>query len=155
MIFGGAFKQQAREGYAFAVAEGMRGFGPAIYGELMSWGKNPWIFQSNIAERVGCKVRTVQRWLHEFRERGLLQCWRGKRREVPPGAKGPIRCGFSNRAMTAWHAAGAAFRKMVENIKARREQRLKDRQARARGRRMTAEEIEAEMLRRYGPGPPK
>ena len=155
MIFGGAFKHQAREGYAFAVAEGMRGFGPAIYGELMSWGKNPRIFQSNIAERVGCSVRTVQRWLAQFRELGLLQCWRGKRREVPPGASGPIRCGFSNRAMTAWHAAGAAFRRAVENIQARREQRLKDRAARARGQRMTAEQIEAEMLKRYGPGPPK
>jgi hypothetical protein len=155
MILGGKFQQSGREGYAFAVAEGFRGFGPMIYAELMSYGRDPWIFQSSIAERLGCSVRTVQRWLHAFRELGLLQCWRGKKREVPPGASGPIRCGFSHRALTAWHAAGSAFRAAVENIKARRAQRLKGRAARARGQNMTPEQIEAEMLKRYGPGPPK
>lgn len=155
MILGGKFQQSGREGYAFAVAEGFRGNGPAIYAELMSYGRDPWIFQSSLAERLGCSVRTIQRWLHRFREAGLLQCWRGKPREVPPGASGPIRCGFSHRALTAWHAAGAAFRKAVESIKARREQRLKGRSERARGKGMSADEIEREMHKRYGPGPPK
>lgn len=154
-VFGGRFKDAAKEGYAFALAEGFRGFGPAIYAELMSYGKNPWVYQSSMAESIGCSVRTVQRWLRAFREKGLLQCWRGKKGEVPPGASGPIRCGFSNRAMTAWHAAGTAFRAMVENVKARREQRLKARAARARGQKMSAEQIEAKMIERYGPGPPK
>lgn len=153
MIFGGRFRDAAREAYAFAVAEGFRGFGPLVYAELTSYGRDPWIFQSSIAERLGCSVRTVQRWLAAFRAAGLLQCWRGKKSEVPPGAKGPIRCGFSHRALTAWHATGAAFRRAVESIKARREQRLKARSGRARGQGMTAAEIDAEMAKRYGPGP--
>lgn len=155
MIFGGRFRDAAREAHAFAVAEGMRGFGPVIYAELTSYGRDPWIFQSSIAERLGCSVRTVQRWLHAFREAGLLQCFRGKKREVPPGASGPIRCGFSHRVLTAWHAAKSAFRNAVEEIKARRSARLKARSARAKGQGMTAEEIDHAVQQRYGPGPPK
>ena len=155
MIFGGHFKQSGREGYAFAAAEGFRGFGPAIYGELMSYGRDPWVFQSTIAEAVNCSLRTVARWLQRFREAGLLECWRGGKREIPPGAKAPLKCGWSHRSLTQWHAAGAAFRRAVENIKVRRAERLAARLARAKGKKMSAEQIDAEMFKRYGPGPPK
>ena len=167
MIFGGKFLQSAREGHAFAVAEGMRGFGPTIYAELMSYGRDPWIFQSSIAERLGCSVRTVQRWLHAFREAGLLQCWRGKKRETPPGASGPIRCGFSHRALTQWHHAKGAFLRAVEALKKKRadralarlqrpQQRNREfvalvREMQARG--CTAAEIDAALAERFPPPP--
>jgi RNase P protein component len=168
MILGGKFKESGREGYAFAVAEGFRGFGPAIYAELMSYGRDPWIFQSSIAERLGCSVRTVQRWLAAFRALGLLECWRGKKKEIPPGASGPIRCGFSHRSLTAWHAAGSAFRAAVERIKAKREARILARAARPQarnrefvrivremqGRGCTPEEIDAALRERF-PDPPE
>lgn len=165
MIFGGKFGHSGREGYAFAVAEGFRGFGPAIYGELMSYGRDPWIFQSSIAQNLGCSVRTVQRWLAAFRALGLLECWRAKPKEVPPGLKHPLWCGFSHRSMTAWHAAGSAFRRAVDAIKAKREARILARQdsRNARNRAFVAivkemqardaspAEIEAELLRRFPP----
>lgn len=150
MIFGGAFKREAREGYAYAVSEGFRGFGPLVYAELMSWGKDAWLFQSTIARKLGCSVRTVQRWLHEFREIGLLRCFRGKKGEIPPGVKAPISCGFSHRVLTAWHAAGSRFRELCEEIKAKREAR---RVARSRCQGMSAEQIDRELLRRFGPAP--
>ena len=148
MILGGKFKDAAREAYEFARAEGMRGFGPLIHAELTSYGRDPWIFQSSIAERLGCSVRTVQRWLYAFRAAGLLQCWRGKPKETPPGASGPIRCGFSHRALTAWHAAGSAFRRAVENIKAKREARILARAARPRERNRAFVELVKEMQAR-------
>ena len=121
ILFGGSFQRAAKEGYAFAVGEGFRGFGPLVYAELMSWGKDAWLFQSTIARKLGCSVRTVQRWLHEFRELGLLKCFRGKKGEVPPGVKSPISCGFSHRVLTAWHAAGSRFRELCEEIRLKRE----------------------------------
>jgi len=149
-VFGGAFQREAKEGYAFAVSEGFRGFGPLVYAELMSWGKDAWLFQSTIARKLGCSVRTVQRWLHEFREIGLLRCFRAKKGEVPPGVKHPISCGFSHRVLTAWHSAGSRFRELCEEIKAKREAR---RVARSRCQGMSAEQIDRELHRRYGPAP--
>jgi hypothetical protein len=150
VILGGAFKEQGRQGYAFAVSEGFRGFGPAVYAELMSWGKNPWLFQSSMAKRLGCSVRTVQRWLARYRDAGLLQCFRSKKNETPPGAKGPVSCGFSNRVLTAWRAAGARFDELVSEL---RERRARRKALKARGQSMTAEQIDRELVRRYGPDP--
>jgi Homeodomain-like domain len=144
MIFGGKFRESGRQGYAFAVAEGFRGFGPAVYGELMSYGRDPWVFQGSIATALGCSVRTVQRWLAAFRELGLLECWRGKKGETPPGASGPIKCGWSHRSLTAWHHAGEAFRRAVAAKAAKRAERLEARRnGPARFQGMTAEEIDA------------
>lgn len=150
ILFGGPFQRQAKEGYAFAVSEGFRGFGPLVYAELMSWGKDPWLWQSTIAAKLGCSVRTVQRWLHAFRELGLLKCYRGKKGEIPPGAKKPITPGFSHRVLTAWHAAGARFRELCEEIRLKREAK---RLSRSRGQGMSAEQIDRELLRRFGPAP--
>ena len=130
ILFGGRFQQQAKEGYAFAVSEGFRGFGPLVYAELMSWGKDAWLFQSTIARKLGCSVRTVQRWLHAFRESGLLKCFRSKKGEIPPKAQSPISCGFSHRVMTAWHCAGSRFREVCEEIRVKREKRKQERHRR-------------------------
>lgn len=153
MIFGGAFKRQAREGYAFAVSEGFRGFGPLVYAELMSWGKDAWIFQSTIARKLGCSVRTVQRWLHAFRDSGLLRCWRGKKREIPPGVAHPVTCGFSHRVLTQWAAVGSRFRELREQLAAERARKADER--RKRYRPYTAAEIDAELARTAGADPPE
>ncbi len=63
MLFGGPFQSEAKKAYALAVAEGWRGKGPTVYAELVSHGKDPWLFQSSIAQAVGCAVRTwPARW---------------------------------------------------------------------------------------------
>lgn len=149
-VFGGRFQNAAKEGYAFAVDQGFHGFGPLIYAELMSYGKDAWVFQSSIAAKLGCHVRTVQRWLRRFRDEGLLQCFRSKKGEIPPLAEHPISCGFSHRVLTAWHAAGSRFRELCEEIRLKREAK---RRLRARGQKMTAEQIDSELLRRFGPDP--
>jgi DNA-binding Lrp family transcriptional regulator len=116
----------------------------------MSWGKDAWIFQRSIAEKLGCSVRTVQRWLREFRDLGLLKCFRCKKGERPPKMPHPIWCGWSHRVLTAWHSAGTRFRELCEEIRLRREAK---RAARVRGQGMSAEQIDRELLRRFGPAP--
>lgn len=149
MLFGGPFQSEAKKAYALAVAEGWRGKGPTVYAELVSHGKNPWLFQSSIARVVGCTVRTVQRWLRRMRDEGLLQCWRGKKNEVPPKANGPISCGFSNRAVTAWNAIGERFDELRAELKAKRAAWLEKR--RAGYRRYSAEEIDRELAKTKPP----
>ena len=152
-LFGGLFQRQAKEGYAFAVAEGFRGFGPLIYAELMSYGRDAWIFQSSIAQKLGCSVRTVQRWLRIFRDSGLLRCWRSKKREKPPGLAHAVTCGFSHRVLTQWAAVGQRFRELREQLAAERARRADER--RKRYRPYSAAELDAELARTAGPEPPE
>jgi hypothetical protein len=150
-LFGGPFQSEAKKAYALAVADGWRGKGPTVYAELVSHGKNPWLWQSTIAAAVGCTVRTVQRWLKRMREEGLLQCWRAKKNEIPPGAKGPITPGYSNRAVTLWHAIGTRFTELRAELAAKAAAKAAKR--RAGYRRYTAEEIERELAKRGKPPP--
>lgn len=172
MIFGGPFKLEARKAYAHAVGEGFGGFGPAIYAELFSHGRDPWVFQESIAEALGCSVRTVQRHLRKFREAGWLECWRAKKREIPPGLKKRLPCGWSHRSLTAWHHIGAAFQAACERIAAKRAKRKLAIEASRSARNrafveivrelqalgLTGAELDAELaaqLARRFPGPPE
>lgn len=152
MLFGGPFQSEAKKAYALAVAEGWRGKGPTVYAELVSHGKNPWLWQSSIAKAVGCAVRTVQRWLRRMRDEGLLQCWRAKKNEIPPGAKAPITAGYSNRAVTLWNAIGSRFNELRAELAAKHAAKVAAR--RAGFRRYTADELDRELAKRYGPEPP-
>lgn len=152
MLFGGPFQSEAKKAYALAVAEGWRGKGPIVYAELVSHGKNPWLFQSSIAAAVGCAVRTVQRWLRRMRDEGLLQCWRGKKKEIPPGAVKPLKCGFSNRAVTLWNAIGERFEQLRAELAAKAAAKRDARRARYRPR--TVAEIDAELAKTAKPKPP-
>jgi len=155
-LFGGPFQSEAKKAYALAVAEGWRGKGPTVYAELVSHGRDPWLFQSTIAQAVGCAVRTVQRWLRRMRDEGLLQTFRAKKGEVPKGRKHPITCGWSHRVLTAWHAIGPRFDAMREELRQKRADKLAARNAGRR--RYTAEEIDRELVKRYGaakPPPPE
>lgn len=139
-LFGGPFQAEAKKAYALGVAEGWRGKGPTVYAELVSHGKNPWLFQSKIASTIGCTVRTVQRWLRRMRDEGLLETFRSKKNEVPPGAKGPITCGFSNRVLTQWQAIGPHF----DELRAQKQAKQAEKAAKRRAgyRRYTADEID-------------
>ncbi len=75
-----------------------------------------------------------------MREAGWLRCWRGKKKEVPPGADGPLKCGFSNRSVTAWLTIESDFERLAAEYAAKH---AADKAARrARYRRYTAEEID-------------
>jgi hypothetical protein len=150
-MFGGQYKDAARQAYAVMCAE-LRGKGPAIYAELISYGKDAWVFQRTIAETHGCCVRTVQRWLRRFRELGLLVCHRAKKREVPKGALKPLNCGWSHRILTEWHHVGQRFRARCEELAQKHAAKVAARNAGRR--RYTAEELDRELVKRYGPDPP-
>jgi hypothetical protein len=152
----GPFKAEAQKAYALAIAEGWRGKGPAVYAELVSHGKDPWLFQSSIAAAHGCVVRTVQRWLRRLRDEGLLQCFRAKKNEIPKGREHPVSCGWSHRVLTVWHTIGPRFAELREQL---RQKRAEKQAARNAGRRRyTADEIDRELAKRYGgkpePDPP-
>lgn len=153
MLFGGPFQSEAKKAYALAVAEGWRGKGPTVYAELVSHGKDPWLFQSSIAAAVGCAVRTVQRWLKRMRDEGLLQTFRNKKGEIPKGSKKPVSCGWSHRVLTLWEAIGPRFDALREELRQKRADKLAARNAGRR--RYTADEIDRELAKRYGPGPPE
>lgn len=150
-LFGGPFKNDAKKAHQLGISEGWRGYGPAIYGELVSHGKDPWIFQSSIAKAVGCCVRTVQRWLRLFRDEGLLKCHRAKKGEIPKGREHPVSCGWSHRIVAMWEAIGPRFEKLREEW---RQKRAEKQAARNAGRRRyTADEIDRELAKRYGEKP--
>jgi hypothetical protein len=59
--------------------------------------KDCWAFARHIVERIGCSVRTFQRWVAKGKSLGLVHTYRGKKTEVPPGANAPIECGWCHR----------------------------------------------------------
>jgi hypothetical protein len=151
MLFGGPFQSEAKKAYALAVAEGWRGKGPVVYAELVSHGKDPWLFQSSIGAAVGCHVRTVQRWLRRMRDEGLLLTFRNKKGEIPKGMKKPVSCGWSHRVLTAWQAVGTRFEELRAQLAAKRAEKLAARNAGRR--RYTASELDRELAKRYGDKP--
>jgi hypothetical protein len=151
-LFGGPFQSEAKKAYALAVAEGWRGKGPTVYAELVSHGRDPWLFQSSIAQAVGCAVRTVQRWLKRMRDEGLIQTFRAKKGEIPKGREHPVSCGWSHRVLTAWHAIGPKFAELREQLRQKHAAKVAARNAGRR--RYTADEIDRELVKRYGKPPP-
>jgi hypothetical protein len=90
-----------------------------VIGTVASF-KECWTFRRNIARRVGCSVRTVQRALTQAREEGLIGVARAKKTEVPPNWEhGPVTCGWSHRWVIGWGKAGQAVADAVHAAKAR------------------------------------
>jgi len=119
--------------------------------------KDCWAFRKRLAEVVGVSIRTVQRALTQGRLEGLIQCFRAKKNEVPPGAEKPFHCGWSHRITVGRGFAGEAVRQAIAAAKlallARRAAKpaAQPRQrpaAQPQARRMTAEQIDAELERR-------
>jgi hypothetical protein len=81
--------------------------------------KDLWAFAREIARRVGCCIRTVQRALAEGASLGLVRCHRGKKDEVPPGANKPIPCGWSHRFIVGRGLGGAMLHAAISAARTR------------------------------------
>lgn len=79
--------------------------------------KDNWAFARTFAERCGFSVRTFQRSIAQGKSLGLVLTFRGKKREVPPGAEGPIVCGWCHRIVVGRGRARAD--RARENAEAR------------------------------------
>jgi hypothetical protein len=136
----GVFKQYGPEGYAYGIDQGWRGYGPAIYGEFLTYGKDAWVFQRTIAAAVGCGVRCVTRWLRRFRDEGLVLCYRSKKGERPKGADHAFWHGWSHRVFTALDVARSLFKQRCEELAAERARKKLEQK---KPKRYTVEQIDA------------
>ena len=115
----GPVHSEARAGYQRARTAGMSPLRSLVIGTVASF-KECWAFRKNIARKVGCSVRTVQRALTQARAEGLIGVARAKKNEVPPNWEhGPVTCGWSHRWVIGWGKAGQAVADAVHVAKAR------------------------------------
>jgi len=98
---------EARAAYARARAAGMNLLRSMVIGCIASF-RDGWAFRHTIARKVGCSVRTVQRAINEGRALGLIQVFRAKKGERPPGCSTPLKCGWSHRITVGFGRAAAA-----------------------------------------------
>jgi DNA-binding Lrp family transcriptional regulator len=112
------------------------------------------MFQRQIAQKVGCSLRTVQRALKQARELGLIICHRSKPNEKAPGLGKVVECGWSHRWAVGWGEAVEAARVAVNVARAKVAlpgafgSRRKPPPHPAPRKRWTVEEIDAELARR-------
>lgn len=141
----------------------LAGLGPtrALVAGCVASFRDCWMFQAEIGRFIGKSLRTVQRCLRELANFGFIERHRSKKREVPPGAKGALPCGWSHRwavgkglAKAACEAAINVARvlKLIPGAFSRK--RRKPAEPPPRPRRWTVEEIEAELARTHGQAPP-
>lgn len=153
----GPYRREAESMYVRARQAGMS-VARATVAAFVSSFKDCWAFRKQIARVIGVSVRTVQRALTEASDLGLLRTARAKKGETPPGAKGPIDCGFSHRWTMGWgeagKKAGAKIRAAIEKAKTRRllsraapATRTLSRPEPKRRRILTVEELDAELAR--------
>lgn len=115
----GPVHSEARAGYQRARNAGLSPLRALVIGTVASF-KECWTFRRNIAAKVGCSVRTVQRALTQARSEGLIGVARAKKTEVPPNWEhGPVTCGWSHRWVIGWGKAGQAVADAVHQAKAR------------------------------------
>jgi len=115
----GPVHTEARAGYQRARNAGLSPLRSLVIGTVASF-KECWTFRKNIARKVGCSVRTVQRALTQARQEGLIGVARAKKNEVPPNWEhGPVTCGWSHRWVIGWGKAGQAVADAVHAAKAR------------------------------------
>lgn len=113
--------------------------------------KEGWIFRSSIAKHLRINVRTVQRGITQAKELGLLGTARAKKGEIPPGVEESLNCGWSHRWVIGWGQAYQAAKAAIEQCRLARmikhtTHRVMGKAHRA-NRRMTAEELDAELAR--------
>lgn len=104
--------RSAQLAYERARAAGMSELRARVVAHVASF-KDGWVFRRRLAAAVRCSVRTVQRALSQAVELGLLGRARARRGETPPGAKGPLSCGWSHRWMVARDLVGAAANRLI------------------------------------------
>lgn len=161
-LWPGPFGQEAVRAFHRATDAGMSTLRALVVGCVGSF-KDCWMFQRQLAQRLGCSRRTIQRALRQARQLGLIECHRSKRNERPPGVAKPVECGFSHRWAIGWGRALEAAKVAVKVARVavtipgafrRNRKRQKATQGNTK-RRWTASEIEAELARRRGPAPPE
>ena len=114
----GPVPSEARAVFQRARESGMSPPRALVIGHIGSQ-REMWAFRRTIAAAVGCAVRTVGRAIRQAKEAGLINTWRAKKNEVPPGAKAPIPCGWSHRTVLGWGQAGQAVKDAVHAARAR------------------------------------
>ncbi len=159
-LWPGPYGQEAVKAFHRATEAGMNSLRALVVGCVASF-RDCWMFQSQIAKRLGCSLRTVQRALRQARTLGLIECHRSKRNENAPILGKVVPCGWSHRWAVGWGLVGDAVKQAVNIARAkmtipglfRRTKKVK-RSPEPRPKRWTVEEIEAEMKRRQTPAPP-
>lgn len=101
---------------ARALDAGLSSLRARIVGHIASF-KDCWVFRGRIASAARCSVRTVQRAISQAKAEGLIGVARAKRGECPPGARGPLPCGWSHRWIVGRGLAGDALRAAVARAK--------------------------------------
>lgn len=147
----GPYPHEARSMYFRARRQGMSLLRSTVAAYVASF-KDCWAFRKKIAATVGVSVRTVQRAITQGQDLGLLNARRGKKGEVPPGARGPLDCGFSHRWTTGFGEHGKnAVRSIaaaVERCKMRRVLRVATRKSKPTSSPLTLPAFDANEARR-------
>jgi hypothetical protein len=103
---------EARAAYRRARESGLSAARSLVLGCIASF-RDGWAFRSSLAKHTGLSVRTVQRAITQGKDFGLIGTARAKPDEVPPGAKGPMPCGWSHRWTVGWGQAYEAAKSAV------------------------------------------
>jgi DNA-binding Lrp family transcriptional regulator len=156
-LWPGPFGQEAARAFHRATASGMNTLRSLVVGSVASF-RDCWMFQREMARRLGCSVRTVQRGLRQARDLGLIECHRAKPNEKAPGLGRVVECGWSHRWAIGWGKA-TELAKVAVNVariaktipRALRRTKTKPVEV---PRRWTPEQIEAELARRLAMRPP-
>lgn len=156
----GPYRHEAVLAFRRAVTSGMTPLRGLVVGCVASY-RDCWMFQSRIAQMLGCSVRTVQRALRQARDLGLIRCHRSKRNERAPGLGEVVPCGWSHRWAVGWGMGTQAAALAVQVARVTRlvpgmfRRRRRPSPPEAVARRWTAEEIDDELARRRAQGPPE
>lgn len=98
----GVHRREALFVFRFALQEQMSWKRAHCLAVAASFGAQSWVFQGTVAKWVKCSVRTVQRAMNEAKTLGILWSRRSRQGEVPPNARGSLKCGCAIRTFTAW-----------------------------------------------------
>lgn len=157
-LWPGPYGQEAVRAFHRATEAGMNTLRSLVVGSVGSF-RDCWMFQRELAKRLGCSARTVQRALRQARDLGLVQCHRSKPQEKAPVLGKIVDCGWSHRWAVGWGVAAEAAKcavsvaRMARIIPGAFGHRRKAVPERA-PQRWTAEQINAELARRSAIEPP-
>lgn len=88
--------REAQRVFEMCLRAGMSAARALMLAQVSSY-RDGWVFSSTVARKTGHSVRTFFRALAQGKSLGFLRTARGAKTETPPGAGGPLPCGFSHR----------------------------------------------------------
>lgn len=98
----GVHRREALFVFRFAIGQGMSFKRAHCLAVAASYGEKSWVFQKTVANWAKCSMRTVQRAMNEAKILGIIYSRRSRQGEVPPNARGSLKCGCAIRTFTAW-----------------------------------------------------